>query len=279
MSIVKLHETIKRSLYRSNSNINIIINRSNEQRLKNFGQSLSVKSRQYRTKRIDVNVKINTLAYSVEVFGGVVLGCLAFVPSATYLYIAIEIWYGIVIPSCYLVNCSDIKKSIMEKGWVSAICNLYTKKKPKNRPTSAPRRNLEEKKAKDEVQGAHSGTIDEQPNNLKNKKESSQVHSRGKYNQDDSTDETYKQTSRKKSGTVIVHDLDNLSVIYHSVEKTTSKNCQNITKTSENMGFMPKTKDKEVSVFCISNNSNGPFKHATDTNDEPELLPGQVDSG
>ena len=264
-------------MYGYNCNSNIIIYRANEQRLKNFGKSLSVKSRQYRTKRIDVNVKINALAYSVEVLGGVIMGCLAFVPPATYLYAGTEIWYGNVIPSCYLVNCSDIKRSIMEKGWIAAIYNLYTKKKPKNRPPSAPRRNLEQKNPKEEVHGAQSDITDEQSRNLKDKKESIPVNLGAKCNQVDITDETYKPTRRRKSRAIILHDLDNPSVVYHSGENSTSKNCQNITKTSKNRGFIPNNKNKEISVFCISYNLNVPFNNATDTNDEPELLPGQVD--
>ena len=105
--------------------------RSNEDRMKQLGKSVSTRSKQYRVKRIDINVKINVLAYSVEVLGGFLLGCLSLVHPATFLYIAVEIWYGNVIPACYLLNSSGTKAFIMEQGWVMAVSKLFTKSKPK----------------------------------------------------------------------------------------------------------------------------------------------------
>ena len=261
-------------MYGSNCNININIYRANDERIKNFGKSLSAKSRQYRTKRIDVNVKINALAYSVEVLGGFIVGSMAFLRPPTYLYTGTQIWYGIVIPSCYLVNCSDIKRSIMENGWIAAISNLYSKKKPKNRPPSAPRSNSKRERPKDGAKGAHSHNIEKESGSLQHTKKSIQENSTVKGNQVDCTDETYKQTNPKKARSIILPNLGNPSAICHSVEKTTSKNCQNITKDSTNMA---KNKDKEVSVFCISYNSNHPLTKVTETNCEPVFLPGQVD--
>ena len=100
--------------------------------MKEFDKSISVRSRQYRAKRIDVNVKINSLAYLVEIFGGVIIGGLAFVQPATFLYIGTQIWYGNVIPSCYLINSSDIKDYIMDKGWWNGFSKIYDKRKPKD---------------------------------------------------------------------------------------------------------------------------------------------------
>ena len=104
--------------------------RSNEDRMKQLGKSVSTRSKQYRIKRIDVNVKINVLAYSVEVLGGILLGCLSLLQPATFLYIGVEIWYGNVIPSCYLLNSSDTKAFIMEQGWAIALSSLFKKSKP-----------------------------------------------------------------------------------------------------------------------------------------------------
>ena len=104
--------------------------RSNEERMKQLGKSVSTRSKQYRIKRIDINVKINVLAYSVEVVGGLLLGFLSLLQPATFLYIGVEIWYGNVIPSCYLLNSSDTKAFIMEQGWVIALSNLFKKSKP-----------------------------------------------------------------------------------------------------------------------------------------------------
>ena len=104
--------------------------RSNEDRLKHLGKSVSSRSKQYRIKRIDINVKINVLAYSVEVLGGFLLGCLSLVHPATFLYIGVEIWYGNVIPACYLLNSSDTKAFIMEQGWVIALSKIFKNSKP-----------------------------------------------------------------------------------------------------------------------------------------------------
>ena len=104
--------------------------RSNEERMKELGKSVSTRSKQYRLKRIDINVKINVLAYSVEVLGGLLLGCLSLVHPATFLYIGVEIWYGNVIPACYLLNSSDTKAFIMEQGWAIALSKLFKKSKP-----------------------------------------------------------------------------------------------------------------------------------------------------
>ena len=98
--------------------------------MKQLGKSVSTRSKQYRIKRIDINVKINVLAYSVEVLGGLLLGCLSLLQPATFLYIGVEIWYGNVIPSCYLLNSSDTKAFIMEQGWAIALSNLFQKSKP-----------------------------------------------------------------------------------------------------------------------------------------------------
>lgn len=126
----------------------IFIYRSNLERMEKFGKTLSVRSRNYREKRIDVNVKINALAYSAEVLGGIIIVCLSTIPHANVMYTSTIFWYGNVIPSCYLINSSDMKTFIMEQGWVRAALKLYKKKEPKDRPSSARDRNLERKRTK-----------------------------------------------------------------------------------------------------------------------------------
>ena len=78
--------------------------RPNEDRMKQLGKSVSTRSKQYRIKRIDINVKINVLAYSVEVLGGLLLGCFSLVHPATFLYIGVEI--------CTEMLCVKIKLDI-----------------------------------------------------------------------------------------------------------------------------------------------------------------------
>ena len=105
--------------------------RGNKERLKNFGKSLSITSRQYRAKRITVNVKVNALSYIVEMLGGMIIAALAFLRHAHILYTVGMIWYGNIIPSCYLINFSDTKKSILEEGWATGLSKLYKKKEPR----------------------------------------------------------------------------------------------------------------------------------------------------
>ena len=132
--------------------------RSNEDRMKQLGKSVSTRSKQYRVKRIDINVKINVLAYSVEVLGGFLLGCLSLVQPATFLYIGVEIWYGNVIPSCYLLNSSDTKAFVMEQGWAIALSNLFKKSKPTLKEKG---NNLAENQADDPIQGRKSENASE----------------------------------------------------------------------------------------------------------------------
>ena len=114
--------------------------RKNEERLEKFGKSLAVQSKQYRAKRIDVNVKINGLGYLAEVLGGVLITLLAFHHKVSILNTFALFWYGNVIPSCYLINFVHNKKSIMNDGWRTTISQLYRKKTIKRNVTSSPAR-------------------------------------------------------------------------------------------------------------------------------------------
>ena len=106
--------------------------RGNKERLARFGTSLALKSRQYRARRIAVNVKVNALTYLVELLGGMIIAALSFLKHAHILYTVGMIWYGNIIPLCYLINTADTKKLILEDGWTSALSKLCKKKEPKN---------------------------------------------------------------------------------------------------------------------------------------------------
>ena len=113
--------------------------RENEDRLEKLGKSLSVQSKQYRAKRIDVNVKINGVGYLAEVLGGVLVTLLAFHHKVSILNTFALFWYGNVIPSCYLINFVHNKKSIMNDGWRMTISQLYRKKTIKRNSKSSRR--------------------------------------------------------------------------------------------------------------------------------------------
>ena len=122
--------------------------RTNEERLAQFGDSLSSRNKIYRAKRIDVNVKVNFLAYAVEVLGTLVVVMLSVLRPPTFLYLGVLVWYGNVIPSCYLINSIDTKKFIMEQGWLAALSELYKKKKPKEVPSSKAKSESNHNKSK-----------------------------------------------------------------------------------------------------------------------------------
>ena len=120
------------------------ITRSEETSLKNIGKTMTVQRKKNRAKRINLNVKINAIAYLVEVIGGLVVFSLAFLPTLTptigsngFVYISIQVLYGNIIPSCYLMNNSNFKSIVMDNGWIEAISTVYSKAQaPKG-----PRRN------------------------------------------------------------------------------------------------------------------------------------------
>ena len=94
-----------------------------------MGNVLSARSRLIRAKRISINLKINGLAYLVEVIGGILICTLAF-SSGWRLFFPFSLWYGLVVPSCYLINADDTKNLIMEHGWLTALRRVYTEKQP-----------------------------------------------------------------------------------------------------------------------------------------------------
>ena len=130
--------------------------------MKGFGRSLSAESRQCRAKRIAVNVKVNGLAYVVELMGGV--GCvgMALIPKDIFLHIAYLIWYANVIPSCYLINTSDNKDSIIDKGWAFVISKLFENKRERDRKNLYEQARLEKKQKAEKAQAENSAlTSDE----------------------------------------------------------------------------------------------------------------------
>ena len=92
---------------------------------------MSVTSRQYRAKRIAVNVKVNGLGYLAEMLGGILSSALMFFKDAHIMYVFMLIWFGNVIPACYLINFDDNKKSIIEDGWISTLSKVFRNKDKK----------------------------------------------------------------------------------------------------------------------------------------------------
>ena len=142
----------------------------NEDSLQRLGDIVSARSRLIRAKRIKINLKINGIAYLVEVVGGVLICTLA-ISSTLKLFFPFSLWYGLVVPSCYLINNEDTKTLIMKYGWLTALSRVYTEKKPQNTlPTQrqGPKKMevtlLENKDADTRIPKTHRKTISNEVN-------------------------------------------------------------------------------------------------------------------
>ena len=110
--------------------------RSNEQRLKNIDKTMTAQRKKNRARRININVKVNAIAYLAEVMGGVAVFAVAFLPTITntensngYVYITIQVLYGNIIPACYLMNNSKFKSFAMDEGWIAAMATVFSNSK------------------------------------------------------------------------------------------------------------------------------------------------------
>ena len=98
-------------------------------------------------RRIHINIKINVFVLMMEIVGGLIISSLAVLfnqqrgGSDMVMLTGLQIWYGCVIPSCYLLNSDYIKDTIMEHGWMSALSQIYTKRPVNNNELSAAARN------------------------------------------------------------------------------------------------------------------------------------------
>ena len=103
----------------------------NEESVRRLGSTLSARSRQVRAKRININLKVNALAYLVEVIGGLLLFGASCISTGKKLF-PVAFWYGLVVPSCSLVNNDETKMLIMKHGWTTVLRSLFAKKGPRN---------------------------------------------------------------------------------------------------------------------------------------------------
>ena len=114
----------------------------NEEIVRRLGSTMSAKSRQVRAKRININLKVNALAYLVEVIGGLLLFGGFYFSTGKKMF-PVLLWYGLVVPSCYLVNNDETKMLIMKHGWTTVLRSLFARKPPENAlKPSHPRRSI-----------------------------------------------------------------------------------------------------------------------------------------
>ena len=121
--------------------------RSNEERLERLGDTLSEVYRKIRKRRINVNIKINVFVFVMEIVGGVLIALSGVLfnqkrgGSDTVMLTGVQIWYGCVIPSCYLFNSEYIKDTIMEHGWIHALSKVFTERPLSNNERSVSANN------------------------------------------------------------------------------------------------------------------------------------------
>ena len=186
---------------------------SNERRLKEFDKSISVRSRQYRAKRININVKINSLAYIVEVLGGVIMGGLALVPPATFLYLGTQMWYGNIIPSCYLINSSDIKDYIMDNGWWNGFSRIYSKRNSKDELRKNSKGNSEDCKRKKNI--STKSRVFPEPSSSDSKGTNNGKKDRENDKHNDIHHSIQNKKNDKLNKAVILHDLEGIQTCQH----------------------------------------------------------------
>ena len=192
------------------------------------------------------------------------MGSFAIIRPATYLYIATEIWYGNVIPSCYLINSSDIKDYIMDKGWLNGVSKIYNRRKVKNEVREPPTRNTEEN-GENKNKRAKSKACPKRSKTNQNRIKPCQTSTTDNINEGASAQVEKKAT---KQSDVILHDLDGIQMTQRipgdaSMPRKSSKGNMNSSikfKTTN-------PKYNETSVFCITDNSRVLFSpNARDKN-------------
>ena len=251
--------------------------RGNEERLKKFGKAVSLQAKQSRAKRIEVNVKVNSLAYTAEVLGGFVIGVLALVPPATYLYTATIIWYGNIIPSCYLINSSDMKNFIIDLGWSNALSNLYKKRLPKDRPTSSHKKNLKVKVMDSSSKDANVDTIGQGPNGKAFTSIPYELTDNTQKRQEVNDEDKPYHAKCRGNQEVILTDLDYTNVNCTTENTHSLLNQINNDRTLMCKGRALKTANREPSVFYINDCSSNSLTHAAENKSPSILLPNEVD--
>ena len=142
--------------------------RSNEQRLKNIDKTMTAQRKKNRARRININVKVNAIAYLAEVMGGVAVFAVAFLPTITntdnsngYVYITIQVLYGNIIPACYLMNNSKFKSFAMDEGWIAAMSTVFSNSKGTKKTTREQKQDVskENSSAKNQTKDENNVTI------------------------------------------------------------------------------------------------------------------------
>ena len=189
----------------------------------------------------------------VEILGGVIMGGLAIIKPATFLYLGTQIWYGNVIPSCYLINSSDIKDYIMDKGWWNGFSKIYNKRERKDDVRKNSTKNYESHTGKNPL-SKKSRVFPEpsacNPNNIE----------MGKRKCDkDTNNSVNSEVNNKRDQEVFLHDLDGIQAsqcIHENIKFQKDHTKSEAINHSKNKWIKNKGDEKKTAIFDISNNSS-----------------------
>ena len=141
------------------------------------------------------------------------MGGLALVPPATFLYLGTQMWYGNIIPSCYLINSSDIKDYIMDNGWWNGFSKIYSKRNSKDELKNDSKGNSKNRKRKKNI--SNKSRVFPGPSNGDSNEKSigKQVCESDKNNDIHHSIENNKNDKLNKA--VILHDLEGIQTCQH----------------------------------------------------------------
>ena len=183
------------------------------------------------------------------------MGGLAFVQPATFLYLGTQIWYGNVIPSCYLINSSDIKDYIMDKGWWNGFSKIYDKRKPKDEIRNPSKKDPEMSSGKKNHR-RKSNVFPEISEAAKNEVVLDRPICENNVN-DDINNSIQNQDNDQQTKNVILYDLDGIQKCQHIPEDIPELQIESSIKSDSKKNICRKNGEHiKASIFHISNNSD-----------------------
>ena len=215
----------------------------------------------------------------MEVLGGIIIMSLQFLKPATYLYIGTQIWYGSIIPSCYLMNCTDIKVFILEHGWLAGLSKLYSEKQKESN------QEVQRKQPENAPEARNSGTNRlemptlEEEQNVGKKNKTKAKHTLTKRlkrkvgNVDTCFQENPKEKNRHSEGGNLHHQSGTADSRLSDIRRNAAFNFV----LSKRESHKQLNKNTTPSVYYICNNPKITRSVKTDTGSVIMLLPNQVD--
>ena len=215
----------------------------------------------------------------MEVLGGIILMSVQFLKGATCLYIVTQIWYGSIIPSCYLMNCTDIKVFILEHGWLDGLSKLYSEKTKKSNQA------VQRKQPDNAPEAENSGTnrlevptLEEEQNvGKKNKTKAKHTLTKRLKRKAGDVDTCFQENRKEKNRPAESVNLHYQSGTSDSRPSDIRRNAAFNLVPSKRESHKQLNKNTPPSVYNICDNPKITRSVKTDTGSVIMLLPNQVD--